>query len=98
MPYQVVILPRAARQIASWHLSDFVLVEVHLRLREDLAQNPSQKLQRQEMPFDGMVYRFRMIDPENRFHEHFFAFHVIYGGDEQTLYIARGGHISASDI
>lgn len=93
MPYKVVILPQAKRQIRSWQLPDSVLVEVYIRLGERLSVEPHRTLARTQRPFDGMVYYFRMMEPENRLCEHFFAFHVIYGQDEETLFIPRGAHI-----
>src|SRR5258708_3082127 len=44
-----------------------------------------------------MVYRFRMVDPDNPFSEHFFPFHGRYGQDEETPWIVRGRGI-ISDI
>lgn len=93
MPYKVVILPHARRQINSWKLPDSVLVEVYLRLGEYLPREPHQALKRTRQPFDGMVYYFRMIDPEDRLCEHFFTFHIWYGQDEETLLVRRGAHV-----
>jgi hypothetical protein len=93
--YKVVILPHAKRQIISWKLPDTVLVEVYIRLGEFLPKEPHRTLARERQPFDGMVYHFRMIDPENRLCEHFFAFHVWYSQDEETLLVRRGAHVRA---
>jgi hypothetical protein len=49
-------------------------------------------LERTEEPFDGMSYRFELIDPENRLCRHFFAFHVLYSMEETTLFVARGAY------
>jgi hypothetical protein len=78
------------QQIASWQLSDFLLVEVHLRFRQDLAENPALALRRQRRPFNGMCYRWSMVDPENRLREHLFVFHVGYSQDEESVIVARG--------
>jgi len=85
------------RQIASWRLSDFVLVEVHLRLNERLAQSPSTHLVRDPSLFEGegMTYRFNLVDPENRLLVHQFVFQVFYHSDEQTLLVRRGIHVTA---
>jgi hypothetical protein len=64
--------------------------EVLLRLLQVLPSSPTQHLQRVRQPFDGMVYQFSMIDPEDRLTEHHFSFHVVYGQDEQTLFVPRG--------
>jgi hypothetical protein len=90
--YTVRVLPAVARRIASWGLSDPVLVEVYLRL-EALRNTPADHLRRERRPFDGMVWRFNLIDPDNRIQQHFFCFQVLYGQDEQTLMVARGAYI-----
>ncbi len=91
MPFQVELRPLVRRQIASWRLPDFLLVEVHLRIRRELSQNPAQILIRTRQPFDGMCYRFSVIDPENRLREYLFVFHVLYSQDEERLLVVRGG-------
>jgi len=90
--FRVQFSSLVGRQIASWQLSDSMLVEVNLRLRESLKVNPAQVLIRTQRPFDGMCYYFRMIDPENRLREHRFFFHVVYSQDEEQIIIARGGY------
>jgi hypothetical protein len=77
------------RLLASWNLPDAVFVEVHLRLRERLCQYPTSELVRATEPFDGMVYAFEMIDPTNRVSVYRLFFHIIYGQDEQTLYVVH---------
>jgi len=42
-----------------------------------------------------MAYYFSMMDPENRLCEHFFTFHILYGQDEETLFVPRGAHVRA---
>lgn len=78
MPLRVEISPRARREIASWRLPDYLLVEVYLRLSGELANNPKELLQRVQSPFEGMCYRFSLIDPRNRFCEHRFLFPVFF--------------------
>ncbi len=93
MSYRVRIRKSASAQIASWNLSDSMLVEVHLRLREQLAQSPTTHLHRVRQPYDGLVYEFSMIDPQNRLCEHFFTFLITYGQDEETLIVTNAGYI-----
>lgn len=92
MPFRIQLLPLATRQIASWGLPPFVWTEVLLRLHQHLRENPAGLLERTEEPFDGMSYRFELIDPENRLIQHYFAFHVLYGMDETTLFVVRGAY------
>ncbi len=98
MPFQVRIVSSLARHISSWQLPDSVLVEVYLRLRDDLIRDPAHSLQRTQQLFDGMNYSFSLMDPENRLQEHFFTFQVLYGSDEETLYVVRGAYIRTSGI
>jgi hypothetical protein len=82
MPYRVHLQPSVVRKIANWGLSDPVLVDVHLFLRELLPTDPSGFLRRARRPFDGMVFEFSFIDPENRLREYEFTFLVLYSQDE----------------
>ena len=91
MPYRVELRPRVTRQIVSWGLSDSLFVEVHLRLQRNLTENPAFALLRTEQPFDGMTFRFSLIDPENRLRECLFVFHVLYSQDEERLIVVRAG-------
>ena len=77
----------------SWGLSEFVLMDVLLYLNEVLPTSPTTYLRRARTPFDGMLFEFYLIDPENRLCEHAFVFHVLYGQDEASLLIRHGGHI-----
>ena len=90
MPYRVRILPPAVRQIGSWGLSDFVLVDVYLRLREQLPNRPADQLAPAAEADGGMLFPFDLVDPENRFCRHTFLFRVYYHPDEETLLIASG--------
>ena len=90
MSYKVVLTDPVRRDLAAWKLPDVVLVEVYLRLREGLAQAPAEQLVRASDPFDGMVFPFSMIDPTNRMSVFYLFFHVVYGQDEQTIYVLRG--------
>jgi hypothetical protein len=96
--YKVVVLPHTRQQISSWRLPDEVLVEVYIHLRERLAEQPALKLRRERRSFDGMNYRFTVPDLANRLCEHFFVFQVIYGQDEETLFVSRGGYIRSEGV
>jgi hypothetical protein len=87
--YSLRVEPSVRRAIASWLLPDGVLVEVYLRLQR-LQDRPAELLARAEAPFDGMNYAFDFRDPENVARHYFFAFHVVYGQDEERLIVARG--------
>ncbi len=43
-------------------------------------------------PFDGLCYRFNLIDPENRLRLPTFLFLVRYSQDEESLIVVRGGY------
>ena len=92
MPYRLVLHPTVAKTIASWGLSDPVLVDVYLYLREVLPLDPPRFLRRARQPFDGMLFEFELIDSENRLRQHYFVFQVLYSQDEQSLIIAKGGY------
>jgi hypothetical protein len=98
MPYRVHIRPAVAKKIAGWALSDYVLVDVYLFLNEVLASDPMRFLRRVPRPFDGMVYEFSLIDPENRLRQHFFVFQVVYAQDEQSLIIANGAYLRSDGM
>ena len=90
MSYQVQFLPRIGKGLNHLGVSDFVLVEVYLQVEELLGEHPWQVLQRTETPFAGMTLAFTLIDPENRLCVHAFSFQIVYGQDEQTLFVVRG--------
>jgi hypothetical protein len=98
MPFRVQIRPAIARKVAGWGLSDYVLVEVYLYLNELLPTDPTRFLRRVRRPFDGMVYEFSFIDPENRLRQHFFVFQIVYAQDEQTLIIANGAYLRSDGM
>lgn len=93
MSYRSEIEPSVRRKILSWRLTDYLLVEVNLRLFQSFRQNPLANLERVRVPFDGMVHRFALMDPDNRFCEHHFTFHIMYGQDEQSLAIIDGHYV-----
>lgn len=90
MSYKTRIFRLAKGQIGRWGLSPNVLVEVYLRLTEVLPANPTRHLLPIGDERGGMVYYFDLVDPENRFRRHSFAFQVFYGQDEETLLVASG--------
>jgi len=79
-------------------LPDFLLVEVYLRLDEDLSHDPALHLVRRRTPFDGMVYQFSIIDPSNRLTEHFCFFHVVYSQDEASLTVINFGYLRQTGV
>ncbi len=100
MEYTIRLDPLVRRQIIGWKLSDSLLVDVYLRLKEDLGRSPTSALSIDPSWFDaqGMVYGFELIDPEQRMLVHSFHFQVFYDADEQTLLIACAAHITAEGI
>jgi hypothetical protein len=94
MSYRVAPLPpQVNRIIASWHLPDALLVEVHLRLNDELPALAPECLIRAQEPFDGMTYFFEVVDPENSLVNHAFMFHIFYHPDEETLAIADARYV-----
>jgi hypothetical protein len=88
------------RQMIRWNLPDSLLVDIHLRLNDELSLSPASVLQNDPNCFggDGMVYGFDLIDPNNRMLVHAFRFQVFYHADEQTLLVARGAHVAAEGL
>jgi hypothetical protein len=83
-----------------WGLSDGLLVDVHLRLQDELPSFPTAFLQKDLSWFGGkgMVYGFDLIDPDNRLLVHAFRFQVFYHADEQTLLVTRGAHVTGEGV
>jgi hypothetical protein len=98
MPYRAELAPGIGATINSWGLPDFVFVEVHLRLRESLPEGAPCNLLRVAAPFDGLVYFFEMVDPENRFVTHAFAFHVVFLADEETIRVVSASYLRQSTV
>jgi hypothetical protein len=88
------------RQLRSWKLSDSLLVDVHLRLNDQLSRSPTTLLRQDPTWFgaEGMVYGFDLIDPDNRMLVHAFRFQVFYHADELTLLVTRGAHVTAEGV
>jgi hypothetical protein len=98
MPYRVQIRPSVRSKIAGWGLSDFVLVDGYLYLNEVLPTDPKAFLRRARQPFDGLLYEFSFIDPENRLRQHLFVFLIVYSQDEETLIVANGAYLRRDGI
>ena len=100
MSYRIRLDPLAHRQISRWELSDGLLVDVHLRLNDDLSISPKDVLRPNTDMFDdrGMMYGFELIDLENRMLVHDFRFQVFYLPDEQTLLVARAVHVTRESL
>jgi hypothetical protein len=88
--FKVVLSKRAQRDIGSWALPDSVIVDVYVRLREVLSQNPGNHLVSSDDPHHGMVFPLELIDPANRLSVFRFFFRVVYSQDEETLIVLRG--------
>ena len=92
MAYRVKILPHVRRRIAAWQLPDFLLVDVYLRLGEDLPRDAPGCLVRTRLPFDGMCYAFSIIDPSDRLRTHTFVFQILFSQDEERLLVCQAGY------
>jgi hypothetical protein len=92
MSFRVEFSPRLRRQLIEWQLPDAVLVEIHIRLREDLANTPGLVLQRTQQPLDGLVYSHSMTDPNNPDCLHVFNILVSYSQDEECITLERGAY------
>lgn len=100
MPYRVSIAPLAERKMQNYlQGNDTILIEAHLRLRGELAEGgPSVMERRRGDPFDGMVYQFSLIDPDNRLCQHVCVFHVVYSQDETTLRVVGFGYLRSFGV
>ena len=87
MSYRVTIPNHIQRRIARWELPDFLIVEIHLRLRDELGCNPQHHLHSLAGSYQGMEYRFSLIDPMNRLCEHICTFWIVYSQDEESLIV-----------
>jgi hypothetical protein len=94
MSYQVRIGPILKRQMDTWGLTgpyEFLVVDFLLRI-DELKSEPYRLLRSSELPPDGILYDFLIVDPVNRMCQHYFALTVLYGQDEQTLICQHGGY------
>ena len=97
MEYKIRLDALVRRQIIRWKLADSLMVDVYLRLNDELPRSPTSILQKDPTWFgnEGMVYGFDLIDPDNRMLVHAFRFQVFYHADEETLLVARAAHVAA---
>ncbi len=100
MEYRTRLDALVRRQMIRWGLSDGLLVDVHLRLNDELPRSPTGLLRKDPDWFggEGMVYGFDLIDLDNRMLVHAFRFQVFYLTDEQTLLVTRGAHVTAEGM
>jgi hypothetical protein len=92
MEYTVRIHQRVMWQIARWGLSDYLLVEVYLALRSELADNPLDHLHRDSEGDGGALYVFARVDPDSPRFQHTFMFRVYFDEDEKHFDIVRGSY------
>jgi hypothetical protein len=89
--YSVRLHPRVSWQIARWGLSDFMLVEVYLHLKEELTSDPPFYL-----GFDrvgpGAYYVFEARDPQDPDFQVIFTFRVFFDPDEIHLNVVNGSY------
>lgn len=88
--YRLRLHPRVARQISRWGLSDFLLVEVYLRLRE-LPGNPSTLLVR-DPDSQGSLFVAESVDPDSPRFQHLFRFRVFFAIDEIHLDVVHASY------
>ena len=100
MEYKVRLDALVRRQLIHWNLPDSLLVDVHLRLIDELTLAPKSFPHTDPDSFagEGMVYGFDFVDPANRLLVHAFRFQVFYHADEQTLLVTRGAHVSGEGL
>lgn len=91
MEYEIRLHPRVAWRIARWGLSDYLLVEVYLTLREVLGANPMQHLVRDEGG-DGSFFSFMRTDSPSPHFRHIFHFRVYFDEDERHLDIVEASY------
>jgi hypothetical protein len=98
--YKVRLDALVRRQIIGWKLSDSLLVDVHVRLSDELPLSPTTLLLSDPTWFSGkgMVYGFDLVDPANRMLVHAFRFQIFYHANEQTLLVSRGAHVTAEGL
>ncbi len=93
MPYRVRVEPRLTRTIPRLGVSDAVEGAVYMFLHQDLPRLAPGNLVRLTDPFDGMCCRFYLIDPQNRMMQHQFTFQVLFGMDEETLFVVNAAYL-----
>jgi hypothetical protein len=92
MEYTYRLHPRVMGQIAKWGLSDNLLVDVYLALREELPSHPSLYLIKDPDDSPGMLYPFDRVDPNSPRFKHCFVFRIFYDANETILHVVRGSY------
>jgi len=91
MDFSIRLHPRVRNQMAGWGLSDFLLVEVYLNLREQLGSGPIEHLLR-DPEGNGSFFVFETRDPADPHFQQLFMFRVFFDLDEKTLNIVNGSY------
>lgn len=91
MEYVVRLRPRVVRQLSRWGLSDFLLVEVYLQLREEMPRAPLHNLQR-DIDRPGSLFVFESRDPGDTRFQHLFVFRVYFDEDENHIDVDSGSY------
>src|SRR5947207_13460031 len=91
MEYSVRLHPRVLSQIAGWGLSTEMLVEVRMRLREELGQSPLYYLRR-DPDGPGGRYPIESRDPGDPDFQQIFMFRVFFDEDEKQLHVVHGSY------
>ena len=91
MEYSVRLRPRVVWQIARWGLSDFLLVEVYLQLREEMPRSTMQNLHR-DVDGPGSYFVFECRDPDATRFQQLFMFRVYFDEDENHIEVDSGSY------
>jgi hypothetical protein len=83
--------------MAGWGLPRTLLVQVYLRLQDELAAAPDQHLGDIVFPFAARSYRFSLTDPAQMPHRHFFLFVVERDDAARELNIIGCRHTTGPD-
>ena len=78
-------------QISRWGLSDFLLVEVYLQLREEMPRAPLQNLHRDD-DGPGSLFVFECRDPADPRFQQLFMFRVYFDEDEKHIDVDSGSY------
>jgi hypothetical protein len=91
MDYKIRLHPRVLKQIGGWGLSESLLVDVYLKLREELCKSPFDHLHR-DPDGSGSLYVFETFDPADPGYQQLFMFRVFFDADEAHLNIVNGSY------
>lgn len=93
MEYKIRLHPRVRNQIAGWGLSDDLLVEIHLQLRETLGVHPVAHLQHDRGESgNANLFTYGLRDPADPNFQLIFQFRVYYDEDEVFLNIVNASY------